>query len=361
MNRREFIKTAGAVAAGTAISGAPAVHAGKKYEWNMAMVFPEKSIVGAAGVRFARSIEKMSGGRVAIKVHGPGKLCPAFETFDAVRSGTVEIGCGSPSYWKAKHEACQFFTAVPFGLNAMETAAWLDYGGGQQLWDELYSRFNLKSFAMMNSGIQMGGWFNKEIKSTDDFKGIKLRMPGLGGEVLARLGAKAINLPPAKIVDALKAGSIDAAEWLNPFEDMQLGLYNVAKYYYWPGWHEPSAIAECFVNKKNYESLPEYLREIIKQAAHASYKDSVSMFLSDNISALKTLVKEHNVQLKRFPDRVLSKFGKLSMEVVREIAAKDPFTQKVYDSYIAFLEQSVVWDQIGEGGYSLSRSFILGY
>lgn len=359
MNRRQFIKTAGAAAAGAAISGAPAVHAQKKYEWKLAMAIPEKSTLEAACIRFTRNIEKMSDGRITIKVYGPGRLCPAFETLEAVRAGSVEMGYGTPFYWKA-HEACQFFSAVPFGLNATETTAWLDYGGGQELWDELYAGFNLRTFPMANTGIQMGGWFNKEIKSINDFKGLKIRIPGLGGKVFSKLGAEVTNLPPAEILDALKSGSIDAADWLNPFEDLQMGLYKVARYYYWPGWQEPNTVGECFIHEKIYASLPEDLREIIKQAAHASYKDVTSLYLAGNASALKTMITEHKVRLKRFPDLVLSKFGKLSLEIVREIAAKDPFTQKVYDSYMAFLKQTMAWDQIGAGGYSLARSYILG-
>lgn len=359
MNRRQFVKTAGATAVAT-FASVPAVHAQKKHRWKMAMAFSEKSAMGMTGIRFAKNIEKMSDGQVKIEVYGPGKPVPAFEIFEAVSSGTVEMGYGAPYYWKA-HESCQFFSAVPFGLNAMETSAWLDHGGGQQLWDELYSGFNLKTFAILNTGIQMGGWFNKEIQSAEDLKGLKIRIPGLGGEVLSKLGAETVNLPQPEILGALESGAVDAAEWVNPFEDMQLELYKAAKYYYWPGWHEPSTVCDCFVNKKLYQSLPGNLREIIKQAAHASYKDALSRFVAGNTSALKTLITEHKVRLKRFPDQVLSKFGKLSLIIVREIADKDPFTRKVYDSYEAFLKQSVAWDQIGDGGYSLSRSFILDY
>ena len=361
MNRREFISKAALITAGVTLTGAPAVHTKKRYEWKMVMAWPEDTIVGASGIRLAKLIEKMSNGLITIKVYEADSLVPAFEIFKAVGSDLAEMGHGSPYYWKAEHEACQFFSTVPYGLNSMEMAAWIDYGGGQQLWDELYSQFNLKPFAAGNSGVQMGGWFNKEIRTIDDFSGLKMRMPGLGGDVLTMLGAKIVNLPATKIFDALRSGAIDATEWVSPFEDLRLGLYKVAKYYYWPGWHEPGTVFECFINKKTYSSLPNYLKEIIKSAAHANYRDTLSQYTAKNASALMKLISEHNVQLKRFPDLVLAELGKQSKKIVREVAARDAFTQKVYDSFNAFRKQSVTWDQISEGGYSQSRSFILDY
>ncbi len=359
MDRRKFLKTAGAgaVAAGTLMAGAPAVHAQKKIRWKMVTTWPKNFPgLGTGANNLAKIIGTMSGGQLEVKVFGAGELVPPFESFDAVSQGTAEMGHGAAYYWKGKSEAAQFFAAVPFGLNAQEMSGWINYGGGQELWDEIYSNFNLKAFAAGNTGVQMGGWFNKEIKSANDYKGLKMRMPGLGGEVIKRAGATPVSLPGGEIFQALQSGAIDATEWVGPYNDLAFGFYKVAKYYYWPGWHEPGTVLECFVNKKAYEELPSDLREIVKQAMKAAYNDMFSEFTARNNGALSTLVKQHNVQLRRFSDDVLKKMGELSKSVVAEVAAKDPMSKKVFESFQSFREQSVSWGRIGEEGYSLARS-----
>jgi TRAP-type mannitol/chloroaromatic compound transport system substrate-binding protein len=298
----------------------------------------------------------MSGGRLEVKVYGAGELVPAFESFDAVSRGTAEMGHGAAYYWKGKSEAAQFFAAVPFGLNAQEMGGWIHHGGGQQLWDELYGQFNLKAFAAGNTGVQMGGWFNKEINTLDDYKGLKMRMPGLGGEVIKRAGATPVSLPGGEIFTSLQSGAIDATEWVGPYNDMAFGFYKAAKYYYWPGWHEPGTVLECFVNKQAYEGLPADLRAIVDHAMKSAYQDMLSEFTAKNNTALVQLVSEHGVKLKRFSDDVLAKMGQLSQEVVAEVAAKDPMSAKVYNSFNEFRKQSVSWNNIGEAGYSLARS-----
>ncbi len=221
MNRRTFMHrtAATAVAAGSVLAGTPAVHAQPKYAWKMVTAWPKDFPgVGTGASRLARAIERMSDKRITVTVYCDGELVPAFDTFDAVASGTAEMGHASALYWQAKHAATPFFATVPFGLNAQEMAAWLYYGGGQALWDELYAPFNLKPFAAGSTGAQMGGWFNKEISTVKELEGLKMRMPGLGGDVLAKLGAHVINLPGGEIQQALKAGSIDAAEWVGPLQ-----------------------------------------------------------------------------------------------------------------------------------------------
>lgn len=359
MDRRKFIKTAGvgAVAAGAAIAGAPAVHAQKKIRWKMVTTWPKNFPgLGTGANHLAKIITDMSGGRLTVKVYGANELVPAFESFDAVSRGTAQMGHGAAYYWKGKSEAAQFFAAVPFGLNAQEMGGWINYGGGQELWDEIYGAFNLKAFAAGNTGVQMGGWFNKEINSIDDFKGLKMRMPGLGGEVLQRAGATAVSLPGGEIFPSLQSGAIDATEWVGPYNDLAFGFYKIAKYYYWPGWHEPGTVLECFVNKEAYEGLPKDLQTIVSEAMKSAYTDMLAEFTTKNNNALLTLINEHNVVLKRFPDSVLKKMGELSQAVVAEVGAKDPLSKKVYDSFNEYRKQSVNWGGIGEEGYSLARA-----
>jgi len=359
MDRREFIKTAGAGAlvTGAAISGAPAIHAEKTYRWKMVTTWPKNFPgLGTGANHLAEIITAMTNGRITVKVYGAGELVPAFESFDAVSRGTAEMGHGASYYWKGKSEAAQFFSAVPFGLNALEMAGWIYHGGGQQLWDETYAPFNLKAFAAGNTGVQMGGWFNKEINSVDDFKGLKMRMPGLGGEVIKRAGATPVSLPGGEIFPSLQSGAIDATEWVGPYNDLAFGFYKIAKYYYWPGWHEPGTILECFVNKQAFEGLPKDLQAIVTAAMKEAQSDMLAEYTSKNNAALVELVSKHNVVLKRFSDDVLKSMGKLSKEVVEEVASLDPMSKKVYESFNKYRQQSINWNNIGEVGYSLARA-----
>ncbi len=359
MDRRAFLKTAcaGAVVAGTALAGAPAVHAGKKIHWKMVTTWPKNFPGLGTGANYlAKLITDMSGGRLEVKVYGAGELVPAFESFDAVSRGTAQMGHGAAYYWKGKSEAAQFFAAVPFGLNAQEMSGWIYKGGGQELWDELYSKFNLKAFAAGNTGVQMGGWFNKEINSIADFKGLKMRMPGLGGEVIKRAGATPVSLPGGEIFPSLQSGAIDATEWVGPYNDLAFGFYKVAKYYYWPGWHEPGTVLECFVNKEAFYGLPKDLQAIVTAAMKDAYTDMLAEFTTKNDAALVDLIQKHHVVLKRFPDSVLKKMGELSKIVVEEVANKDPMSRKVYDSFNKYRAQSIEWSKIGEVGFSQARA-----
>jgi TRAP-type mannitol/chloroaromatic compound transport system substrate-binding protein len=360
-NRRDFLKkatTATVATAAVTTIGAPAiVRAEKSYRWKMVTTWPKNFPgLGTGANNLAKYITDMSGGRLSVKVYGAGELVPAFESFDAVSRGTAEMGHGAAYYWKGKAEAAQFFAAVPFGLNAQEMGGWIYHGGGQELWDELYGQFGLKAFAAGNTGVQMGGWFNREINTINDYKGLKMRMPGLGGEVIKRAGATPISLPGGEIFTSLQSGAIDATEWVGPYNDLAFGFYKAAKYYYWPGWHEPGTVLECFVNKKAYEALPKDLQAIVENAMKSAYQDMLAEFMSKNNSALVELVSKHGVKLKRFSDDVLNKMGQLSQEVVAEIAAKDPMSAKVYKSFNEYRKQSINWDKIGESGYSLARS-----
>jgi TRAP-type mannitol/chloroaromatic compound transport system substrate-binding protein len=356
MKRRDFIKTAGAGAAvGVAGATAPAF-AQEPVKWKMVTTWPKNFPGLGTGAEFlAQLIQEMSGGRIEVKVYGAGELVPPFESFDAVSRGTAEMGHGAAYYWKGKSEAAQFFAAVPFGFTAQEMNAWLYHGGGMELWQEVYEPFGLVPSAAGNTGVQMAGWFNKEIKTLDDLKGLKMRIPGLGGEVLQRAGGTPVNLPGGEIFTSLQSGAIDATEWVGPYNDLAFGLYKAAKYYYYPGWHEPGTTLECFINKKALEALPPDLQSIVLNACRVANQDMLADFTAQNNKALQTLVKEHKVDLRRLPDEVLTKLKELSDQVVAEVAEKDPLSKKVYESFAQFREQAIAWHDISERAYLNAR------
>ncbi len=358
MKRRDFIRAtgAGAVATGGMLAGAPAV-AAKRIRWRMVTTWPKNFPgLGTGANLLARTITEMSGGRLTVKVYGAKELVPAFEVFDAVSRGTAQMGHGGAYYWKGKVEAAQFFSAVPFGLTAQEMNAWLYYGGGLELWRELYKPFGLIPAPAGNTGVQMGGWFNKEINSVEDLKGLKMRIPGLGGEVLRRAGGTPVSLPGGEIFTSLQSGAIDATEWVGPYNDLAFGLYKAAKYYYYPGWHEPGASLEALINRKAFEALPKDLQKIVLAACRVANEDMLAEYTARNNAALKTLVEKHHVQLRRFPDPVLARLRELSDEVVAEIAGKDPLARKIYESFRAFREQVQGWSDISERAYLNVRS-----
>lgn len=357
MKRRDFIRTAGVSAVlGTAGVVAPAVAQNQPIRWKMVTTWPKNFPGLGTGAEFlAQTINAMSGGRMAVKVYGAGELVPAFESFDAVSRGTAEMGHGAAYYWKGKSEAAQFFSAVPFGFTAQEMNAWLYHGGGMELWQEVYAPFGLFPTAAGNTGVQMGGWFNKEINSLDDLKGLKMRIPGLGGEVLKRAGGTPVNLPGGEIFTSLQSGAIDATEWVGPYNDLAFGLYKAAKYYYYPGWHEPGTTLECFINQKALEALPKDLQSIVINACRVANQDMLADFTAKNNAALQTLVEEHSVEVRRFPDDVLTKLKELSDQVVAGVAKQDAVSKKVYDSYQKFRQQAIPWQNISERAYLNAR------
>ena len=358
MKRREFIKGAGAgsLVAGGGVSAGSLAHAQSKYKWKMVTTWPKNFPgLGTGANKLAELITEMSGGRISVKVYGAKELVPAFGVFDAVSRGTAEMGHGAAYYWKGKSEAAQFFAAVPFGLTAQEMNGWLYHGGGMKLWEELYAGFNLVPAAAGNTGVQMGGWFNKEIKSLADLKGLKMRIPGLGGEVLKRAGGTPVSLPGGELYTSLQSGAIDATEWVGPYNDLAFGLYKAAKYYYYPGWHEPGTTLEAMINKKAFDALPKDLQLIVRNACKVVNQDMLAEYTARNNAALRDLVTKHNVQLRAFPDDVLKKLRTLSDEVVAEVAKKDKATKKVYESYRQFRDQVRAWHDVSELAYMKAR------
>lgn len=327
------------------------------FEWKLVTSWPKNFPgLGTGPEKFAKMVEDMSGGRLKIKVYGAGQLVPALEVFDAVSRGTAQMGHSGAYYWKGKAPAAQFFTSVPFGLTAQEMHGWIHYGGGMELWQEVYAPFNLIPLAGGNTGVQMGGWFNKEINSLKDLDGLKMRIPGLGGEVLSRAGGTPVTLPGAELFTALQTGAIDATEWVGPYNDLAFGLYKAAKYYYYPGWHEPGSMMEYTVNKTAFDALPSDLQAIVKVASRAANQDMLDEYTSRNNHALKELVEKHGVQLRAYPDDVLQKLKGLSVEVLEELAAKDPMSAKVYASFQTYLEGVTSYHKISEQAYLNARA-----
>ena len=329
----------------------------KVYSWRMATTWPKNLPgMGIAPETIASLVNKMSKGRLKIKVYGAGELVPALEVFEAVSQGTVQMGHGAAYYWKGKVPIAQFFTAVPFGLTAQEMNGWLFHGGGMDLWEELYARYNLVPIAAGNTGVQMAGWFNKEINSLEDIKGMKMRIPGLGGEVFERAGGTAVNLPGGEIFTSLQTGVIDATEWVGPYNDLAFGLHQVAKYYYYPGWQEPGPTLEAIVNKEAYDALPEDLQEILKAAVLTINGDLLAEYTARNNAALHELTDTHGVELRKLPDDVIRELAKISEEVVSGIVDEDPLSQRIYKSYSEYRDSAIEYEKISERAYFDARS-----
>ena len=352
-NRRKFFKSLGLLSATALVGGLHPKNslAKTKIKWKMVTSWPKNFPgLGAGAETLARYINKLSGGSLEVKVFGANELVPPLGVFDFVSSGGAEMGHSGAYYWKGKTEAAQFFSSVPFGMTAQEMNSWLYYGDGIKLWEEVYENFNLIPRPAGNTGVQMGGWFNKEINTTNDLKGLKMRIPGLGGEVLARAGGTPFTLAGAEIFTSLQTGVIDATEWVGPYNDRAFGLHKAAKYYYYPGWHEPGPSLECIINKDAYNSLSDQHKSIIDIACKAANVDMISDYMAKNYQALEFFKKE-KVQIKQFPAEVLSKLNKISDDILFELSQKNNLSKKVYDSYVNFLSRVRPWTLISEDAY----------
>ena len=307
--------------------------------------------MGVAAENLAKAVDEMSDGRLTITVYGSGEVVPALGVFEAVSLGNVEMGHGAAYYWKGKVPAAQFFTTVPFGMTAQEMNAWLHHGGGMTLWEELYAPYNLVPIAGGNTGVQMAGWFNKEINSIEDIQGLKMRIPGLGGEVFNRVGGSAQTLPGSEIYTSLQMGAVDATEWVGPYNDLAFGLHQVAEYYYYPGWHEPGPTLETIINKEAWDSLPADLQAILRTASRMINEDSLSEYTARNNDALRELVEEHGVKIRRLPDDVIEALREASREVVSALPGDDELAQRIHRSYSEFHEDVMRYHEISERAY----------
>lgn len=361
MKRRKFIQYAGISAASSLVGCKRSGEAqtvnnvaikAKSWEWKMVTTWPKNFPGLGTGAEFlATLINEMSGGRIKVKVYGAGELVPAFEIFDAVANGSAQMGHGSAYYWKGKYPALQFFSTTPFGMSAIEMNSWLYHGGGMDLWKEAYGQFGLVPSASGNTGVQMAGWFNKEINKLEDLKGLKMRIPGLAGEVLDRAGGTPINLPGGELFTSLQSGAIDATEWVGPYNDLAFGFHKIAKYYYYPGWHEPGTTLECFINKSAFEKLPKDLQSIVLNACRVANQDMLAEYIARNNDALETLVNTHDVDVRKLPDEVIKRLAEISADVISELAYKDPLARKISDSYSEFYKKSREWLDISERAY----------
>lgn len=325
----------------------------KTYKWKMVTTWPANFPVFQTGVeRFAEDVKTMSNGRLDINIYAGGELVPPLGVFDAVQQGTVELGHGGAYYWSGKVPAVQFMSTVPFGMPASGADAWHYAGDGLKLWNQNYASFKLKAFPLGNTGAQMGGWFNKKIETTADLKGLKMRIPGLGGKVLSKAGGNPILMAASELYTALERNTIDATEWVGPYHDLRLGLHRAAKYYYYPGWHEPGTSLELLINEEAWNSLSPDLQKIVEVAAAANNVWMHAEFEARNQEALQELKEKHpHIEILQFPEEVLTELKRLTDETLEEEAAKDPAFKEVYENYKAFSEQNAELKALTESAY----------
>ena len=327
------------------------------FNWRLVTSWPKNYPgLGMAPERIADLVEEMSDGQMKITVYGAEEQVPAFGVFDAVSSGSHQMGHSGGYFWKGKVPAAQFFTSVPFGLTADEINAWVNRGGGLELWREIYAPFNIYPIPAGNTGTQMFGWFNKEINSLEDVKGLKMRIPGIGGEVLKEAGGIPVTLPGGELFTALQTGVIDATEWVGPYNDLTFGFHQAAKYYYYPGWHEPGPMLELLINIDAWNSLPNHLQVIIETATRAVNQDMLDEYLAKNNQALTELVEVHGVELRRLPDDVIEEFRTISDQILEELAQEDETIAKVYNSYKSFKQDVSEYHKISEDAFIEARN-----
>ena len=324
----------------------------KTYNWRMTTTWgPHYPGQGVAIDKFVEWVDEMSQGQIKIKVFAKGELIPKFGAFDAVSKGTVEMGAGAPYYWGGKAPAAQFFGAVPFGMNGQQMLSWLKFGGGYELWKKTYAPFNLIPYLGGNMGIQMGGWFNKEINSINDFKGLKMRMPGIGGKVITKAGAAAVLTPSSEAFTSLQKGIVDAAEIVGPLRDYKLGLHKIAKYYYYPGWQETGTQLELFINKEVHDALPKHLQLILETASEKVQLWLLAHFDNENAIYLEKIKNESKAEIREFSKATLDALREYTKEVIKEITDKDALAKEVYESYSNFQKKTAEWYEISEKSY----------
>lgn len=335
-----------AALAAPATLAAPSIARAQGKRWRMVTSWPKRLPgPGMSAERVAERIAQLSGNRLQITVHAAGEIVPAFEVLDAVGGGVAEIGHTASFYWQGKMPAANYFTTVPFGLTPAEHVAWIEAGGGQALWDELYKPFGVKPFMGGNTGVCMGGWFRREVRSADDVRGLKIRSLGLGGEVYRRLGATPQTTPPGEMLVALQSGVIDAVEFVGPGTDIALALYRVAPNYYYPGFNKPNGTGECIVSLRAWEALDGEMRAIVAHACAAEATFALAEMERLNAEALAALTERHGVNLRTFPREVVAAARRVAGEVLGELAGRGEMAKKVHDSYAAFAARTAPWQR----------------
>ena len=361
MERRNFLKGA-ALTAGAAASttlAAPAI-AQSRTELVIVSTWPRDFPgLGLSAQRLAARITELSEGRINTEYFAAGERVGAFDSFDEVASGNAQAYIAADYYWKGKHPGWAFFTSVPFGLTYTERSAWLKYGGGQALWDELAAEFGLKCLVAGCTGCQMGGWFNKEIETADDLKGLKMRIPGLGGDVMAKLGASPVSLPGGQIYENLVSGAIDATEWVGPYNDYFMKFYEAAKYYYYPGFHEPGGNISFGFNKAFWDGLGDWEREVIRTCARQEHANQMDETNANNGAYLSRLQSEHGVELKQFSEEIFDSFGEASAEVFDETRQHSDLANRIYEAFDGARAEIGGWMAISDVAYSVQRNRVL--
>jgi TRAP-type mannitol/chloroaromatic compound transport system substrate-binding protein len=361
MKRRKVLKGAAGAAAGTAAASVafPAI-AQQRIEIVMVTTWPRDFPgLGTGAQRVAKRISDMTNGRMVVQYFAGGERVKPFDAFDEVASGNAQMYHAADYYWKGKHPGWAYYTAVPFGLTYTECNAWVRFGGGQELWDELAADFGLKCVLCGNTGVQMGGWFRKEMKSPNDFKGLKMRIPGLGGDVIAKLGASQVSLPGSQIYENLVSGAIDATEWVGPWNDSFMKFYEAAKYYYYPGFHEPGSALSLGMNKKFWDGLSKSDQLTIEAAAAMENDVMMAEYNAKNGASLAKLIKEQGVQLRRFNDDIYDAFGDAAAEVFEEVRAHSELAKKIHDSFARSRQDVGSWAKIADQEYVAQRNRVL--
>jgi TRAP-type mannitol/chloroaromatic compound transport system substrate-binding protein len=358
MDRRKFIKkaaTTAVVGAAASTIAAPALSAGKK-QWIAVSAFGKAGLLGQALEEFAKFVGTASQGRLTIKPYHAGELVKPFEALDAVQSGTAQMGYGAPYYWAGKSDSVSFVAAMPYGMTAQEQNAWCYYGGGIDMSDKAaYNPMGLKFLPMGNTGNQMGGWYAKEINTVADLKGLKFRMPGLGGEILKTFGVNVVLLPGSEVLPALTSGAIDGTEWIGPAADMGKGLYKVVQNYYYPGWHEPATILDGFFDLKEWNKLDDDLKQIVTHGAAHTNLMILSKFQAINNTAMHKLVNENGVKLRTYSDELLKAIGERAATVVPDIASRSEDGKKLYNHIIDFRSGMLNWSNYSEAAFLAAR------
>jgi len=362
MDRRKFLQSTAAVSSGTALSAmsVPAIAKSRK-ELQIVSAWPRDFPgLGISAQRLAARIKELSQGQIQTHYFAAGERVGAFDVFDEVASGKAQAYIAAEYYWKGKHPAFSFFTSVPFGMTTIEWNAWIKYKGGQDLWDELSGKFDLKALPCGSTGTQMGGWFNKTVQSSDDFKGLKIRMPGLGGDVISKLGATSVTLPGGQIYENLLSGAIDATEWAGPYNDYFLKFYEAAKYYYYPGFHEPGGGVSIGFNASWWSSLSKYEQALITAACMEENAAQYHESQAKNGEYLIKLINEHGVKLREFSEDIYDSLGEASAAVFEETRQHSPLAARVTNAFMQTLREVGSWQKIAEISFSNQRNRVLG-
>ena len=331
---------------------APKAEAAAKYRWKLAMTWPTNfPVFGDAVLKMADMVNEMSNGEMEIRVDSKNKHKAPLGILDMVKAGQYEMGHSASYYWKGKDRNTLFFTTMPFGMIAPEQYAWFYYGGGMELMKEVYDRHGVNSYPGGNTGNQMGGWFQKEIKGLDDLKGLKMRIPGFAGEVMAKLGVVVTNIPAGELYTALDRGTIDALEWVGPSLDLNMGFHKIAPYYY-TGWHEPATELQFLVNQKKFNALPKHLQKILEVAMEFAAYDMYARSYHDSAVNLDKMAAEYpDIKIKTFPKEVIAAMKVENDKLLKETSAKDPMFKKIYDAQTVYMKKSRRWTEISDYAY----------